>query len=130
MSFKHAVVWIDHYHAKVIDFSVDSTHVAEIEREAERRRVHQKSFFPGTGKGPIDHVYYDQVAEALGNSQEILIVGPGNAKLEFQNDLKKRHAEVAKRVLGVESADHPSDGELLAFARKWFKRVDSLNGNT
>lgn len=130
MSFKHAVVWIDHYHAKVIDFSVDSKHVAEVERLAEQRRVHQKSFFPGTGKAPVDHEYYDQVAAALGNSQEILIVGPGTAKTEFKKDLDKRHPAVAQRVLGLESADHPSDGELLAYARKWFKRVDALNGNT
>jgi hypothetical protein len=28
--------------------------------------------------------------------------------------------------LGAETLDHPSEGELLAFARKYFKRVDEL----
>jgi hypothetical protein len=29
-------------------------------------------------------------------------------------------------VVGVESLDHPSDGELLAYAKKYFTRVDGL----
>ena len=33
-----------------------------------------------------------------------------------------------KRVVGVETLDHPSDRELLAYARKYFRRVDSLLG--
>jgi hypothetical protein len=44
-------------------------------------------------------------------------------------DLEKRHATVAKQVVGVESLDHPSDGELLAFAKRYFKRVDALRGD-
>jgi hypothetical protein len=31
-------------------------------------------------------------------------------------------------VVGVESADHPTDGELLAMARRSFKRIDGLLG--
>ena len=61
--------------------------------------------------------------------EEILIVGPGGAKTELHHDLQARHASVAQHVVAVEGSDHPSDGQLLAFARKYFKRIDALRGN-
>lgn len=128
MSYQHAVLWIDHVHARVIDFSVDDRHVTAVERDTEQRQVHRRSGTPGSGKQPVDHVFFDDVATALGDAREILIVGPGGAKQELMHDLQARHAGVAKRVVAVETADHPSDGELLAFARKYFKKVDALRG--
>lgn len=129
MSYQHAVLWIDHVHARVIDFSVDDRHVTAVEREeGAQRQVHRRSGQPGSGKTPVDHGFFDEVTAALGDAREILIVGPGNAKQELMRDMEARHADVAKRVVAVESADHPSDGELLAFARKYFKKVDALRG--
>ena len=62
MSYQHAVVWIDHLHATVIDFSVDDQHVAVVEREGGQRQVHRKSGEPGPGKPAPDHHFYDEVA--------------------------------------------------------------------
>lgn len=128
MSYQHAVLWIDHVHARVIDFSVDDRHVTAVERDTDQRQVHRRSGTPGSGKLPVDHAFFDEVVTALGDAREILIVGPGGAKQELMHELQARHAEVAKRVVAVETADHPSDGELLAFARKYFKKVDALRG--
>ncbi|MDP2293513.1 MAG: translational machinery protein [Actinomycetota bacterium] len=129
MSYQHAVVWVDHQHATVIDFTVDDKHVVTIASETGQRKLHRRSGIPGSGKAATDHVFYDEVAEALGNAREILIVGPGSAKSEFHRDLQARHAPIATCVVGVESVDHPSDGELLAYAKKYFKRIDALRGN-
>ncbi len=128
MSYQHAVVWIDHLHATVIDFSVDDQHVTLVEREGGQRQVHRKSGFPGSGKPAPDHHFYDEVATALGDSREVLIVGPGTAKLEMKRDLDLRHKALAGRVVGVENADHPTNGELVAMAKKYFKRIDALRG--
>jgi len=129
MSHQHAVVWIDHLHAKVIDFNVTDQHVTAVEREGGQRQVHRKSGIPGSGKEPIDHRFFDEVADGLGEAKEILLVGPGAAKTELHKDLRVRHPAVARCIVAVETADHPSDGELLAFARKYFKRYDALSGN-
>jgi stalled ribosome rescue protein Dom34 len=130
MSYQHAIVWLDHHAARVIDFSVDDKRVVTIEREGGQRKVHLKATVIGSGKAKEDHHYFDEIVAALGDVREILITGPGSAKTEFSKDLAKRHADVAKRVLGVESLDHPSDSELVAFARKSFKRIDALRGNS
>lgn len=129
MSYQHAIVWIDHQHATVIDFAVDDKHVHLVEREGEDRRIHRKSGIPGAGKAADDPKFFDAVVQAIGNAREVLIVGPGNAKLSFNHDLERHHAKVASRVVGVESMDHPSNGELLAFARKYFKKYDALHGD-
>ncbi|MCB0981586.1 MAG: hypothetical protein KDB17_13135, partial [Ilumatobacter sp.] len=128
MSYQHAIVWIDHQHATVIDFTVDERHVHLVEREGGQRKVHRKSGFPGSGKAADDPRFHDEVVHAIGDAREVLIAGPGNAKLSFHKDLEHRHAPVAKRVVGVETLDHPSDGQLLAFARTYFKKYDAVHG--
>ena len=30
------------------------------------------------------------------------------------------------KVVGIETVDHPSDGQLVAFAKKYFKRSDGM----
>jgi len=40
-----------------------------------------------------------------------------------------RHPETFDRVVSVETLDHPTDGQLLAFAQHEMARVDMLRGN-
>jgi stalled ribosome rescue protein Dom34 len=128
MSYQHCVVWLDHQHATVIDFTFEDEHVRQVEREGGHRKVHHKA--GGTGaKEKDDHHFFDEVVATVGDAREILVVGPGNAKVAFQHDLQHRHRQVADRVVGVETVDHPTDGQLLAHARTYFKKVDALRGD-
>ena len=63
---------------------------------------------------------------AVADVREILITGPGTAKLAFRRYVDQRHHELARRIVGVETLDHPSDAELAAYGRKYFRRVDQL----
>lgn len=128
MSYQHAVVWLDHLRAVVIDFSVDQEHVHVIASGTEQRQVHRKAGTIGSGKATEDREFFDEIVEAIGDAREILIVGPGQAKTHFKKDLEHRHAKVAELVVGIESADHPTVDQLLAHARKYFRRVDQLRG--
>ena len=53
-------------------------------------------------------------------------MGPGNAKTAFHKHATQHQPALAKRIVAVESADHPSDGELVAHARKHFKAIDRM----
>ena len=128
MSFQHAVVWLDHTEARVIDFAVDEHRTTVVTHEGSPKQLHRKASVIGTGKPPANPRFFADVVQALGDAREILITGPGTAKIELQRALEAKHPAVAKRVVGVEALDHPSEHELLGFDRRYFKRVDALLG--
>ena len=90
--------------------------------------MHSKSGTVGSGHAPEDQKYYHEVAHAVADAKEILVVGPSNAKLALIKHLHKHDPAVADKVVGFESVDHPSDGQLLAYARHYFLKVDLMRG--
>ena len=44
--------------------------------------------------------------------------------------LQKHDPAVAGKEVGIESVDHPSDGQLLAYARHYFVKTDQLRGDS
>jgi stalled ribosome rescue protein Dom34 len=129
MSHIHAVVWLDHREAKVVDFSVDDKHVVNVHHKGGHRQVHHRAGATGSGHGADDGHYFDAIVSALDDAREVLVTGPGTAKIGFREHVAKRHAPLAQRIVGIESLDHPTEGELLAFARRYFKRVDNMLGD-
>jgi stalled ribosome rescue protein Dom34 len=128
MSHVHAVVWLDHRTAKVIDYSLDDTHVVNVHHSGGHRQVHHRAGATGSGHTNDDRHFFDAIVAALGDAREILVTGPGTAKVGLREHVGSHHPAVAKRIVGVETLDHPTDGELLAWARKYFKRVDPMLG--
>lgn len=126
MTYAHAVVWMDHRTARVIFFSRDHSELVEITSTTEERRLHRKSGVPGSGHAADDLEFFDGVSAAIGQVSEVLIVGPSTAKKSFELYLRRRHPDVARRIVGIETLDHPTDGELLAHARKVFTRLTRL----
>ncbi len=124
MSTNHAVVWIDHAEAHVIHFTPESNENEVIKSHS--THAHAKAGVTGNGHAPENAPYFDDVAKALKGTLEILIVGPGNEKLAFLKNLQKHQHELAEKVVSVETVDHPSDGQLLAYARKYFRKADQL----
>ncbi len=135
MSHKHAVVWLDHLRAVVIDFSVDEDHRHFVASNTAQRQVHRKAGPMDSGKAsrgakkPEDPAFFDEVVAAIGDAREVLVVGPGQARTAFKTDLDRRHPNVAALVVAVEPMDHPTVDQLLAYARKYFKRIDALRGD-
>jgi stalled ribosome rescue protein Dom34 len=125
----HAIVWLDHREARIASFSFDKSQVVEVHSHSPQRRIHRKAREIGSGKAADDHDFFDDIAESLADVREVLIAGPGNAKSAFETYITTRHVELAKRVVGIETLDHPTDGELLAHARQSFKAVDRLRGD-
>lgn len=128
MTFPHVIVWIDHREAKVVGLLPDDTQQTVVHNDGAGRRVHHHAGSVGSGHPRDNHHFFDQIVAAIGDTPEVLIVGPASAKREFASDLTARHPQVAKRVVGVESLDHPTNGELVAYARRAFKKVDGLLG--
>jgi stalled ribosome rescue protein Dom34 len=126
MAFTHAVVWIDHHVAHVIHFNADSSEEKIVRAHKADGHLHHRSGATGSGKNAEDKHYYHEVATALRGTAEILITGPANAKQELVKHLQEHDKDVAACVSAVQTLDHPSDGQLLAVARKHFRAADRM----
>ncbi len=129
MSLRHTIIWLDHQDAKVIDFSFDDKHVVNVHHEGGDRKLHHKVNTIGSGRVAEDPQYFEQIVRAVNGAHEVLITGPSTAKLAFRKHVERHETALAKRVVGMEALDHPSEGELLAYARKYFKAFDQMNGD-
>lgn len=126
MSQVHAIVWLDHRDARIASFSIGRSEMFEVHSLSPHRQIHRKAGSTGAAHAADDHRFFDEIADSLVGVHEVLIAGPGNAKTAFETYINDRHVDVAHRVVGVETLDHPTDGELLAHARKAFTAIDQL----
>ncbi|MDP3620302.1 MAG: translational machinery protein [Polynucleobacter sp.] len=130
MSFNHAVIWIDHREAHLIHFSPEAYEKELIKTKSSHSHLHHKSGSASGTHAVSDHGYLHAVVEAAANAREILIVGPGSAKLELMKHITKHDHALLEKIVGVETVDHPSDGQLLAFAKKYFIKIDNMKGDS
>lgn len=140
MTTFHAVVWIDRREAHVLMF--DREHV---ESERIKSRSHHKAtgghvgshqlkhgrgpgasggHSPEGGHNTGDDHFYHEVAQALIGAHEILVTGPAEAKNEFRAHCQRHDKAIDQAIVDVVSSDHPSDGQLVAMAKKYFVKFD------
>jgi hypothetical protein len=129
MSFNHAVVWLDHAEAHIMSFSAEEAEAKHIQAHSKHKNLHHKAGIPGSGHDPENQAYYHAVGQGVAEAKEILVVGPSSAKLFLIKHLEKHDAALAARVVGVETVDHPTDGQLLAYARHYFQAADRMRGD-
>jgi stalled ribosome rescue protein Dom34 len=126
MSLNHAVIWIDHKEAHVMFLSEDASEAEIIRSKSTHSHLHHKANEIGSGRSALDSKYLHSVIQAVKESKEILILGPGSAKLELIKHAHKHDAHIAEKIVGVETVDHPTDKEILAHARKFFYKIDQM----
>jgi stalled ribosome rescue protein Dom34 len=120
MSITHAVIWIDHLEAHVIHFDAESKTVAKIKTDSKQSHLHHHRGTLGSGKAQTSQKFLHEVIESVADANEVLVLGPGSGKLELIKHAHHHEPEIAKKIVGVETVDHPTDPQLLAYARKYF----------
>jgi len=122
----HAIIWIDHQQAKIFQFDATDDDSATVRSKHPHKHIHHKSNSGDSGHAPVDKDFLRRVGEAVSQAANILITGPAGAKKELAAYLEHDQPGVASKIVGIEALDHPSDGELLAFARKYFAPEDRM----
>ena len=120
-SHYHAIVWIDHHEARIFHFNVSEVDRLVLHPHNPTRHIHHKANSIGSGHAAEDHDFLQRVAEAIGDAGAVLITGPANAKTELVKHIASHVPALSAKIAGVETVDHPTDGELVAHARKYFK---------
>ena len=116
----HAAVWIDHHQARVLHFNA-AEYKSQVIHPAHRHEDKR------TDKRPKeDQAFLEAVTKALVGAGAILVSGPANEKTELVKHIEKAHPAVRSRIEAIESADHPSEGEFVAHARRVLKSAERM----
>ena len=122
----HAIVWIDHLEARVFHFNVSEVDRLVLHPHNPTCHIHHKANTIGSGHAAEDHDFLQQVAEAVADAGAVLITGPAQTKTELVKHIARHLPNLKAKIAAVETVDHPTDGELVAHARKYFKADHQL----
>jgi hypothetical protein len=112
MTLLHAVVWIDHHNAKVLQFDAD--HVAV-------QKVRAPSHDAGDHRSPshTEHDFFTGVCDELGGIPQVVVTGSQTALSNFRHHVTRRRPTLATRIVGWETVNHPSEAQMVVFARQY-----------
>jgi stalled ribosome rescue protein Dom34 len=124
---KYAAVWIDHKEANIFEIHPD-----QVDKDVVLAPHHVHHKHPRGPEGAHNHPeeakhFFHEVAHSLEGSDEILVVGPSTAKLEFLKHVHEHDHALSPKIIGIETVDHPTDGQLIAYAKTYFKRADRMH---
>jgi stalled ribosome rescue protein Dom34 len=121
MSHFHAIVWIDHSQAKIFHVGLSGEDEVVLHPDMPTRHLHHKANSIGSGHVGFDKEFLAQVMNAVSDAGEILIIGPAGAKTELARFIHRNDAKIGERIVAVQAADHPTDHEIVAYAKQYFK---------
>ena len=132
---KEVGLWIDH--RKTVFVTIENE--VEVTREIRSNMEKHVRFANGSSsKGPNnlqgstaedirdrqfgDHLgsYYEGIISFIRDADSIWIFGPGEAKVELENRLKRE--DLGGRIVGVETADKMTDHQIAAKVRDHYLR--------
>jgi len=130
-------LWIDHKRAVILTIQEQGEQIQKLESGVEhiRYRGGLRSRVPYStqyqqGDDQLDkqfnmhlNKFYDQVIALMRGADSVLIIGPGEAKLEFKKRLEheKAHAPIA----GIQPADKMTERQIAAKIRGYFQRSEA-----
>jgi len=120
----HAAVWIDGHEARVFRFNAEDAeksvfhpHHSDKERRREKQSGHEN---------PDDALFLESMTQAIASAGAILLSGPSQEKTVLRKYIERKHPHLKDAIEVIEAADHPTDGEFLAHARKALKVEDRM----
>jgi hypothetical protein len=123
---KEVGVWIDHRKAVIAIISGKNEDLRQIDSNMEKHVRYSGGAQEDSAEDQRDrrfagHLdkYYDEVIAYIRDADSILILGPGEAKIELEARLG--HEAFRGRVVGIETADKMTDRQVAARVRRRFR---------
>jgi stalled ribosome rescue protein Dom34 len=122
---KNVGVWIDHRKAVIVNLRDQGEEIREIPSDMEKHVRFSGGAQVASAEDQRDrrftgHLdkYYDKVVSCIRDADSILILGPGEAKGEFEKRL--RTESFGARIVGIEIMDKMNYHDLAAKVREHF----------
>lgn len=110
MSFPHAVIWLDHHTAHVIEFDFEHMQERHLRAAVHPTRQHRSQV-------RSEHAFFAEVCEAVAPMESILLTGARQVQADFRHFILKHRPALAPRISGWEIVDHPTSAQLVALGR-------------
>ena len=125
MKATKAGIWMDHIHAYVIEFTTEPMESTLIESRLSHELRKPDLTFGETRMHSIENreqaAFYKDLTLAIRGYREIVLFGPGKAKMELFNLLHENHV-FQNIIVKTEQTDRMTLGEMNAFVREHFSR--------
>jgi stalled ribosome rescue protein Dom34 len=121
-----AVVWLDFHQAKIFLITAGDVEAGNIKADTPHRQIHHKAQVRGSGHIRDDRSYFEAILAAVEEADSWLIAGPGGTKKDLEKYLEGHAEELQKKLAGVESMDHPTEGELTKQAHRLLEIHDRM----
>ena len=113
MSSTHAVVFIDHAHARILQF--DSEHL-----EAHQARSHTHPTAQHGSDVRAVHEFFAHVCDSIDAADGALVLGSRHGIADFERYVTGHRPATAQHIAGYDVVDHPTENQLVAQARQFF----------
>lgn len=117
MSLFHAVAFVDHQSAEVLQFGAEEVVEHRLHAHLKFTRQH------GSGVR-TEHEFFGQVCDALDGIAEVLVTSGHQGLADFKHYVDKHRPQTARHIVAYEVVDHPTDRQLVALARQRFAGYD------
>lgn len=121
MPLSHAVLWLDHHHASVIQFNSDTVQSQKLKASPHDTRQHQSDV-------RTQHEFFGSVCDALAGITMILVTGSHLSQTDFRHYAEKHRPHLMPQLVGWQTVDHPTEPELVALATRFFHAHDNMIG--
>ena len=126
MALHHAVLLIDHHKAELLQFDAQQMQTQKFKSHSLHHRL-QGGHRPG-GEVRTDHEFFGEVCDALAGMPKVLVAGGHTSQADFRHYVEKHRPHLTKQIVAWDTVDHPSEGQLLALAKKHFDKLDKMAG--
>lgn len=122
MTGKQVAIWLDHREARVFHIHAEKTDEESFFAPSEKTHHKHPRGQENDRAHPDDEKrFFHDIARSIDGKEGVLVVGPSTAKLAFLRYLHTHDQAVERLVVGVETVDHPTDKQIVAYARKYFR---------
>lgn len=124
----HLAVWIDHKSARLIRVYRDRADESVVHNPdpGGHGHVHHHSGTPANGHAPMAKSFLEEISGAIGTAEEILILGPVEARHALRTFLEQHRPAQARHVMADEALDPGETAQIAAHARQFFRRADRM----
>ena len=121
MSLHHAVVFVDHHCAKILQFGSE---------HAQERKVNAHMHLNGQDarNQRSKHEFFGKVCDGLDGVAEVLVVGGQVGITDFAQYVQTHRPDAATHIAGYAPVEHSNGSELVALARRWFSHHARMDG--